>query len=98
MLEGTFSDESGDYAAGTYVRNPPGSSHAPSSSNGCVIFVKLCQMPDSESRYTVVDTESQPWQSGPVVGVESKPLYQSDRECVSLPRIAPGSCYRLVAS
>ena len=27
VLEGTFSDEAGDYPAGTYLRNPPGSSH-----------------------------------------------------------------------
>ena len=34
VLEGTFSDEWGDYPAGTYVRNPPGSRHAPSSAAG----------------------------------------------------------------
>jgi len=28
-LEGVFSDETGDYPAGTYIMNPPGSSHAP---------------------------------------------------------------------
>lgn len=43
VLEGTFQDESGDYPAGAYVRNPPGSSHAPGSDGGCVIFVKLWQ-------------------------------------------------------
>lgn len=30
VLEGTFSDESGHYAAGSYIMNPPGSAHAPS--------------------------------------------------------------------
>ena len=34
VLEGVFSDEQGDYPAGTYVRNPPGTGHAPSSSTG----------------------------------------------------------------
>src|SRR5262245_2098677 len=29
VLEGVFSDEHGDYPTGTYVRNPPGSAHAP---------------------------------------------------------------------
>ena len=28
VLEGTFSDELGDYLAGTYLRNPAGSAHA----------------------------------------------------------------------
>ena len=41
VLEGTFSDETGDYLAGTYMMNPPGSSHAPFSETGCVLFVKL---------------------------------------------------------
>jgi anti-sigma factor ChrR (cupin superfamily) len=29
VLEGVFSDERGDYASGTYIRNPPGSRHRP---------------------------------------------------------------------
>jgi len=45
VLEGVFSDESGDFPAGTYARNPVGSRHVPSSEPGCVIIVKLGQMP-----------------------------------------------------
>jgi anti-sigma factor ChrR (cupin superfamily) len=41
VLEGTFADEHGQYPAGTYLRNPPGSRHHPYSPDGCVIFVKL---------------------------------------------------------
>lgn len=37
VLSGAFSDEHGDYPAGTYVRNQPGSSHKPFSRNGCLI-------------------------------------------------------------
>jgi quercetin dioxygenase-like cupin family protein len=43
VLEGVFQDESGDFPAGTYVRNPPGTGHAPKSDDGCTIFVKLWQ-------------------------------------------------------
>lgn len=43
VLEGVFQDERGDYPAGSYVRNPPASAHAPGSDAGCVIFVKLWQ-------------------------------------------------------
>ena len=43
VLEGTFQDETGDFPAGTYVRNPPGSWHAPGSESGCTIFVRLWQ-------------------------------------------------------
>lgn len=41
VLEGTFADEHGHYPAGTYLRNPPGSTHHPYSPDGCVLFVKL---------------------------------------------------------
>lgn len=43
VLEGVFEDEDGDYPAGTYVRNPPGTRHSPASQAGCVLFVKLRQ-------------------------------------------------------
>lgn len=43
VLDGTFCDETGCYSAGAYFRNPPGSSHAPYSPSGCVLFVKLHQ-------------------------------------------------------
>ena len=43
VLEGVFQDEHGDFPAGTYVRNPPTTSHTPGSEPGCVIFVKLWQ-------------------------------------------------------
>lgn len=54
VLEGTFSDERGDYPAGTWVQNPPGSRHAPFTEQGCTIFVKLRQLPD-EADAVVVD-------------------------------------------
>jgi anti-sigma factor ChrR (cupin superfamily) len=43
VLDGVFQDDSGDYPAGSYLRNPPGSRHTPGSAEGCVIFVKLWQ-------------------------------------------------------
>ena len=43
VLEGIFSDEPGDFPAGTYIRNPPTSRHTPGSRSGCTIFVKLWQ-------------------------------------------------------
>lgn len=49
VLEGVFQDEHGAYPAGTYVRNPPTTSHTPRSDNGCTIFVKLWQF-DAEDR------------------------------------------------
>ena len=41
VLDGVFADEHGRYPAGSYVRNPPGSAHAPFSDEGCTILVKV---------------------------------------------------------
>jgi quercetin dioxygenase-like cupin family protein len=50
VLQGIFQDEHGDYPVGSYIRNPPGSSHTPRSESGCVIFVKLWQFePDDQT-------------------------------------------------
>ena len=56
VLKGVFSDQSGDYGAGTYFRNPPGSSHAPHSEEGCVLFVKLCQFQPGDRQKICVAT------------------------------------------
>ncbi|MDR9498343.1 MAG: cupin domain-containing protein [Hydrogenovibrio sp.] len=64
VLEGVFSDESGDYPAGTYLRNPPGSSHAPHSKEGCVIFVKLEQFSPEDTQHVTLDTDQATMQPG----------------------------------
>lgn len=56
VLDGVFSDESGDYPAGSYVRNPPGSSHAPFSKEGCRILVKLRQFAADDLAQFAIDT------------------------------------------
>ena len=43
VLDGVFQDEHGDYPAGSYFRNPPGTSHVPAARQGCTIFVRLWQ-------------------------------------------------------
>ncbi len=43
VLDGVFQDEHGDYPAGSYLRNPPGTSHVPAAREGCTIFVRLWQ-------------------------------------------------------
>jgi hypothetical protein len=43
VLDGVFQDEHGDYPAGSYFRNPPGTSHVPASAGGCTIFGRLWQ-------------------------------------------------------
>lgn len=64
VLEGVFSDENGDYPAGTYLRNPPGSTHSPHSKQGCVIFVKLEQFSPQDTEKVVFDTNQASMQPG----------------------------------
>ncbi len=77
VLDGVFSDQYGDYAAGTYVRNPPGTSHAPHSDDGCVIFVKLRQFDDADLTPVAAAIDF----AGPAS--ESVALYQYGAEQVS---------------
>jgi quercetin dioxygenase-like cupin family protein len=57
VLSGVFSDESGNYPAGSYLRNPPGSAHAPFSDPGCLIFVKLQQFSAQDTTQLACHTE-----------------------------------------
>ena len=76
VLEGIFSDENGDYPAGTYIRNPPGTSHAPFSKKGCMIFVKLNQMDLKDKKQVVIDTNKTSWHPG-YGDLEVKPLTEN---------------------
>ena len=93
VLDGTFSDENGDYPAGTYVRNPPGTQHAPFSADGCTIFVKLRQFDDNDLRQFSVDTGQQSWRPGLVDGLSVMPLHSFEGENVALVRWEPGTVF-----
>ena len=60
VLDGVFQDEHGDYPAGSYVRNPPTSSHTPGSADGCVIFVKLWQFDPQDRTQIRTDMHTAP--------------------------------------
>jgi hypothetical protein len=53
VLDGVFQDEHGDYPAGSYFRNPPGTSHVPASRDGCTIFVRLWQFREGDETQIV---------------------------------------------
>lgn len=74
VLDGVFSDETGDYPAGTYIMNPPGSSHTPFSAAGCTLFVKLRHLGPDQTEREVVDTNAAPWLQGLVPGLHVMPL------------------------
>jgi anti-sigma factor ChrR (cupin superfamily) len=89
VLNGTFADEAGEYPRGTYVRNPPGSGHAPWSEAGCVLFVKLRQFHPVDRARVVVDTHTAEWFPGLARGIAVLPLHGFGSERVSLVRWAP---------
>lgn len=62
VLSGTFQDEHGDYPAGSYFRNPPGTSHSPAAVGGCEIFVRLWQFRQGDAAQIV----RQPGQGEPL--------------------------------
>ena len=64
VIEGVFSDEYGNYPAGTYIRNPPGSHHTPFTAQGCTLFVKLDQFQRDDKQPIVIRPEDQHWQPG----------------------------------
>lgn len=94
VLDGTFSDPEGDYPAGTYVRNPPGSAHAPWSEPGCTLFVKLRQFHPEDRERVVINTLDSEWMPGLTAGISVLPLHRFGTEQVSLVRFAPGTVFQ----
>ncbi len=90
VLEGEFGDEHALYPAGTYVRNPIGTSHSPRvGKSGCTIFVKLHQFYPEDTRQFALDTNVATWEPGSIDGVEMIVLHEFGSERVELVRIAP---------
>jgi anti-sigma factor ChrR (cupin superfamily) len=80
VLAGVFSDEHGDWPAGSYILNPEGFRHAPFSREGCTIFVKLRQYGGDGREHVVVDTRAGAWLPlAGAVGVERQTLYEDPR-------------------
>ena len=92
VLDGVFSDEHGDYPAGTYLRNPPGSKHSPFSEPGCELLVKLDQFDPADDVSLRIDTNAIAWLPGEF-GVKVMPLYYFETEMVALYKWPAGTRY-----
>lgn len=92
VLQGVFSDEHGDWPAGTYLLNPEGFRHAPFSRGGCEIFVKLRQYAGAREHHAI-DTNAATWRPGPQPGIDIQPLYRESGfpDAMSLERWSPGT-------
>lgn len=93
VLEGVFSDEHGDYAAGSYIRNPPGSAHAPFSLPGCTLLVKLNQFDPNDGAQLHIDTRFTRWLPGQG-SLEVMPLHQFKHEHVALVKWPAGEVFK----
>lgn len=91
VLEGTFSDEHGDYPAGTYLRNPPMSSHQPFSVDGCTLFVKLWQFAEDDTAQLAINTQQAQWRQGLVGGLSVLPLHEHNGVSTALVRWLPNT-------
>ena len=92
VLEGVFADEHGEYRAGSYLRNPIGTSHAPKiGPEGATIFVKLHQFSKQDTAHFAKDTRQSLWAPGLVDGLEVMSLHQFEGESVALVKWAPNT-------
>ncbi|MCZ2722484.1 cupin domain-containing protein [Marinomonas sp. 15G1-11] len=90
VLEGTFQDEHGDFPAGSYIRNPPQSSHTPSSEKGCMMLVKLWQFqPEDRTHIRLQTNKMGSIELANHTGVSITPLYKDHIEDVSLLHLQP---------
>jgi hypothetical protein len=93
VLEGVFQDEHGQYPAGTYVKNPSGSSHTPFTDTGCTLFVKLRYLDPQDTERVVIDIQSSSWFAGMVPGLTVLPLSSFGTKNTALVRWAPGTYF-----
>ncbi|MEQ3696165.1 MAG: cupin domain-containing protein [Pseudomonadales bacterium] len=92
VLAGVFADEHGEYPAGSYVRNPIGTSHTPRiGSEGATIFVKLQQFAQQDQAQFSVNTQQAEFSPGLVPGLSVLSLHQFEGESVALVRWAPNT-------
>lgn len=94
VLSGVFSDEHGDYPAGSYVRNPPGSRHTAYSKEGCELFVKVRQFDAADAERVFIDTKSAAFRQGLVPGLTVLPLHEFGTEHAALVRWMPGTKFQ----
>jgi hypothetical protein len=97
VLAGIFKDQRGAHKAGTFLLNPEGFKHAPSSVPGNEILVRLRQYPHVGSKLRpqrAVDTNAMAWTPLGVSGVSRKVLFDERPvfpEVQWLERWAPGT-------
>lgn len=94
VLDGSLADAHGSYAAGTYLRRPPGVAAELRSAAGCVLFVKRYPFAAGDTATVRLDTASASWLPGLVAGLTVLPLHQHGVEHAALVRWQPGTVFQ----
>jgi len=76
VLEGTYADEHGTYGVHTFLRNPKGFRHTPSSKDGCVLYVKRRVPIRHDAERLVIDANTAEWTPFPHRGAKVLHLYR----------------------
>ncbi len=92
VLKGIFSDHTGDYPAGSYLRNPLGFKHSPFSQEGCEIFVKLHQIKPEDKAQVRIDMTATDWVQGQG-NLKVMPLHSFQGEHVALVKWPAGEVF-----
>jgi anti-sigma factor ChrR (cupin superfamily) len=90
IVEGSLEDEHGRYPAGTYMRDPIGTSHSPFTEGGCLLFVKLWQFSPQDKTRVIIETQPGEWMRAGMDGMAVQPLHDFAGESTYLIRLAPG--------
>ncbi len=93
VLEGIFSDQDGDYPAGSYLRNPPNSQHKPFSELGCLIFVKLNQFMPTDLKSIRINTTTTEWLPG-IGSLQVMPLHSVETQHTALVKWPAGEHFQ----
>lgn len=94
VLDGVFEDETGKYPAGSYLKNPAGTSHAPASGPGCTLFVKLKHLDLRDQQPVRLNWNEAQWRPGLVPGLSVLPLDEFETQHTALVRWAPGTVFQ----
>jgi len=93
ILDGSFSDEQGEYGPGMFMKNLLGSPSARVSESGCTLFHKQSHLDALDSARVVVDTVSAVWHPGLVAGLAVLPLHEFGGQHTAMVRWAPATFF-----
>jgi len=75
VIDGSCSDEHGNYGKHTFVRQPPGTRHTLRSESGCTLYAKWRIPIKNDSTRILIDAQSAKWMEFPHRGADVLHLY-----------------------